>query len=302
MKLVTTILVLILSLSFFTTKADADVSIESGGINSFSSVTAPGNTNVLEIDSGPGQAGNYILLTCVAFNNSSANTFNTPSPAIFTQEDLDNCASNSNCITGIWGGFTNNPASETLICNSMQNTVLFAGGALRYSNVDDMNPVVGISCNEGMSNTATAPSIMTEAGSQVVRIFNSFAFNTEDEVDDIMVSSQSASFTSEAQVDSSQISSIGSSMLVNSDGPTGTADQAYVGAARDWRACTIALRMVPPPPTMPPTMAPPTMAPPTFVPPVTRNVPTLSQWGHLSIAFFLVIIGVWFLRRYKAKA
>ncbi len=299
MKVFTTILFIVLSLAFYTANSYADVLIESGGINSFSSVTAPGMTNVLDIDTGPGQSGNYLLLTCVAFNNSSINTFNAPSPAIFTQQDLDNCADNLNCITGIWGGFTNNAASEMLTCNSMQTTVLFAGGTLRYSNVDEMNPVIGISCSEGMSNTATAPSIMTEAGSQVVRIFNSFAPNTEDEIDDIMVTPQSASFTSEATVDSSQISSIGTSALVNSDGPTGTGTQMYTGAARDWRACTIALRMVPDPPTMPPpTITPP---PPTLVPPIITDVPTLSQWGHLSVALFLVLIGVWFLRRHKIK-
>lgn len=147
-------------------------------------------------------------------------------------------------------------------------------------------------------NTATAPSITTEAGSQVVRIFNSFAF-IEGTFNERIVTPQMASITAETTVDGGQVSSIVRSVLVNSGGATGTADQVYMGSPRDWRACTIALRMLPDPPTMPPpTIAPP---PPTIVPPIVTDVPTLSQWGHLSIALFLVLIEVWFLRRHKQE-
>jgi hypothetical protein len=257
----------------------------------------------LNVASGAGQAGNYLLLTCGAFKNPPANAFNPPAPAIFTELDTENCGNSNTCMEGIWGGFTNNLASENLTCNTIGASLLFTAATLRYSNVNTMNPVIGIQCSEGNGLLATAPSIMTEAGSQVVRIFTSFAF-TENLTNNITVNPQTASFSSEATVDGAQVSSIGSSTFFNSAGPTGTADQAYVGSFRDWRACTIALRMEPAPPTMPPpTLPPPTDPPPTIIPPPSStSIPTLSQWGHLSIAIFAVLIGVWFLRRHKARA
>ncbi|MEM7009078.1 MAG: hypothetical protein AAF462_08100 [Thermodesulfobacteriota bacterium] len=287
-------------ISFFNSYySQADVLIESGGINSFAAAGIPGVMQ-LDVQSGAGQAGDYILLTCGAFENSQNNLFNSPDPAIFSGLDFDSCGDNGMCISGIWGGFTNNPASENLACNTTGASVIFTAGALRYSNVDTMNPVIAIDCNFGQGNTATAPSIMTEAGSQVVRIFTSFAF-TEVIANGINVMSQVADFNSEATVDGGQVSSIASSMFFNSDGNTGTAVQMYVGSPRDWRACTLALRMVPTPPTQPPpTVIPtPTMLPP---PPIDRtSVPTLTQWGHLSVAILILLIGVWFYRKHKIR-
>jgi len=49
---------------------------------------------------------------------------------------------------------------------------------------------------------------MTEAGSQVIRIFTFFAF-TEDMTNNINVAAQTANFISEASVDGAQVSSIG---------------------------------------------------------------------------------------------
>lgn len=295
----------------------SDVLIENGGINFFSAAGIPGVMQ-LNVASGAGQAGNYVLLTCGSFKNPPVGTFNAPDPAIFSTLDFDSCGGSNICISGIWGGFTNNPASENLTCNTTGASLLFTAGTLRYSNVDMMNPVIGIECSGGNGLVATAPSIMTEAGSQVVRIFTSFAF-TENTTNNIMLGSQMADFQSEATVDGSQVSSIGTSELFNSAGPTGTADQSYTGSARDWRACTLALRMLPAPPTNPPpTMPPPTIVPPPTIgppptntptptptiipPPGVTSVPTLNQWGHMSVAILAIIVGIWFLRRNRAKA
>jgi len=103
----------------------------------------------LDVASGAGQAGDYLLLTCGAFNNSTTITFNEPAPAIFTELDTENCRNNNNCTEGIWGGFTNNPASENLTCNTTGASLLFTAATLRYSNVDTMNPVIGIQYSEG---------------------------------------------------------------------------------------------------------------------------------------------------------
>ncbi|MGB2693234.1 MAG: hypothetical protein WBB48_11700 [Thermodesulfobacteriota bacterium] len=304
--------ILLLTVFLNTDISKSDVLIENGGISRFAAAGIPGIMS-LDVVSGAGQSGDYILLTCGSFKNPPVGTFNTPDPAIFTELDTNSCGSSNICIEGIWGGFTNNPGSEILTCNTSGASLLLTAGTLRYSNVDPMNPVIGISCNEGNGLLATAPSIATEAGSQVVRIFTSFAF-TEEISNDIMFNPQAANFTSESTIDGVQVSSIGSSTFFNSAGATGTADQSYVGSARDWRACTIALRMepapptptpVPPTPTPTPTITPPTDTPtptPTIIPPPdVTSVPTLGQWGHLSVGIFAVLIGVWFLRRHKIK-
>jgi len=295
--------IVLIAILLNTATSKSDVLIENGGINSFIAAFIPGVMQ-LDVASGSGQAGDYMVLTCGAFSNSSANSFNAPGPAIFTELDTENCGNNNNCIEGIWGGFTNNPASEDLTCNTTGTSIIFTAATLRYSNVNTMNPVIGIMCSEGNGLLATAPSIMTEAGSQVVRIFTSFAF-AEEEVNNIMVNPQMASFSSQASLEGSQVTSVGSSTFFNSAGATGTADQTYVGSARDWRACTLALRMEPAPPTPAPTptITPPTGTPtPTIIPPPdVTSVPTLNQWGHLSIAILAVLVGVWFLRRHRVK-
>lgn len=305
---------LFLSMFFNLPESYSDVLIENGGINSFSAAGIPGVMS-LDVMTGPGQAGDYVLLTCGSFKNPPVGSFNAPDPAIFTQLDAQPCGASNICISGIWGGFTNNAGSENLTCNTTGASLLFTAGTLRYSNVETMNPIIDIQCGSGNGLLATAPSVITEAGSQVIRIFTSFAF-TEDESDNIMVNPQTASFSSEATVDGGQVSSIGTSALFNTGGETGTADQAYVGSARDWRACTIALRMEPAPPT--PTPAPPTPTPtptitpapptdtptptPTIVPPPdVTDVPTLNQWGHMSVAIFLVLISIWVLRRHRVN-
>ena len=298
--------IVLIAILLNTATSKSDVLIENGGINSFIAAFIPGVMQ-LEVASGSGQADDYIVLTCGAFSNSSANTFIAPGPAIFTELDTENCGNNNNCIEGIWGGFTNNPASEDLICNTTGTSIIFTAATLRYSNVNTMNPVIGISCSEGNGLLATAPSIMTEAGSQVVRIFTSFTFS-EDEVNNITVNPQMASFSSQASLEGSQVTSVGTSTFVNSAGATGTADQAYVGSARDWRACTIALRMEPAPPTPAPTPSPtptptatPTTTPTILPPPDVTSVPTLGEWGHLSVAILAVLVGVLFLRRHRIK-
>ena len=55
----------------------------------------------------------------------------------------------------------------------------------------------------------------------------------------------------------------GETILVNFDGPTGTQD-FDVGTEGQWRACTIALHMVPD----------------------AKNVPTMSEWGLIAFAAF----------------
>ncbi len=60
-------------------------------------------------------------------------------------------------------------------------------------------------------------------------------------------------------------------------GPTGI-EQIGTGLDGEWRACTIALKMLP----------------------VARNVPTMSEWGLIGFAAFAGIVRVRYLRRRQA--
>lgn len=243
-KLLFVIFILFFAIFYNTQRSESDVLIENGGTSFFRAAFIPGVME-LDVDTGAGQVDDYVLLTCGAYSNSSANSFNAPGPAIFTELDTENCGASNNCIEGIWGGFTSNAASETLTCNTTGTSIIFNATTLRYSNVDPMNPVIGIACAEGNGLLATAPSIATEAGSQVVRIFTSFAF-VDDTSDSIIVAPQMASFDLQTTLEGLYIATIGTSDLFNTAGATGTADLAYTGLSpRDWRACTIALRMLP---------------------------------------------------------
>ncbi len=96
-------------------------------------------------------------------------------------------------------------------------------------------------------------------------------FNGNDDVSGV--------FVSVAAVSSENVIVLGVTQLVLVDGPTGEAP-IDVGLNAEWRACTIALRMVP----------------------VVRNIPTMSEWGLIAFAAFVGIAGIWFLRRRRVTA
>ncbi len=126
----------------------------------------------------------------------------------------------------------------------------------------------------GASVIATAPSVETVAGSQVARIYT--ARNLESLVTDDFNDNDDevGIFQSVASVSSVNVIVAGITQLVLVDGPTGELP-IDVGLNAEWRACTIALRMVP----------------------VVRNIPTMSEWGLIAFAAFVGIAGIWFLRR-----
>ena len=75
------------------------------------------------------------------------------------------------------------------------------------------------------------------------------------------------------------MSNLGSSELEPEAGPTGTFS-AFTPVPNEWRACTIALRMVN----------------------IERAVPTMSEWGLIGFAAFAGIAGIWYLRRRQVTA
>lgn len=164
---------------------------------------------------------------------------------------------------------------------------MFAAGSFRYSEVDPIDPIIAVECNSGFdvgaNVMATAPSVITVAGSQVVRIYTYRVFEPLTTGDSHSNNDISGSFSSIAARSSINVSMQGTTELSLAGGPTGEAS-IELGQTQNtvagWRACTIALRMAP----------------------VVRNVPTMSEWGILAFAGFLGIAGMWALRRRAVRA
>ena len=236
-----------------------------------------------EIPTGSGMAGDYQLIACGVSATQLSTSFVAPTPGVWTELDQGDCGFAGECVHGIWGRFTDTEASEAITCAWVDPSFVFAAGSFRYNDVDLDNPIIAVECasgqGEGGDITATAPSVITEAGSQVARIFtyeNSISQTTEDFNfnNDIM-----GSFESFAAVTSINVNMEGETELFENGGPTGEETLIVGQEVATWRACTIALRMAVPGP---------------------RPIPTMSEWGFIAVAAFLGLAGVWFLRRRQA--
>jgi len=268
--------ILVLSMFLFVNYSQANVIVDDA--DSATEVNENPTFISANVPTGSGLVGDYELIAC-GVSTDNGNSFNNPAPGIWTQLDNGICNDpNGNCIQGIWGRFTDNPASEDITCSWDNPSFVFAAGSFRYNEVDPVDPIIAVACDSGAGDganiMATAPSVETVAGSQVARIYTvrnfeileTSDFNNNDDVSGV--------FQSIAGVSSVNVIVLGVTQLALVDGPTGEAP-LNVGLNAQWRACTIALRMVP----------------------VVRNVPTMSEWGLIAFAAFVGIAGIWFLRR-----
>lgn len=232
--------------------------------------------NTVQVETGMGQSGNYVLIACSTFSNG-ANDFTPLTPGMWSLLDSGHCDAGSTCIQGIWGNFTDNPNNEDITCSSTQGTSTFVAGSFRYSGVDSDDPIIDVECDAGTSLTPTAPSIFAEGGSQVVRLYTWVRLEQMEMVE--TNSDTTGSFTGGRNSGEGNITIRGRSSLTSATGPTGTAVlDSLPGVVSDWRACTLAIRMQP------------------------RVVPTLSEWG---IGAFVILLGaasLWALRRRSTVA
>lgn len=273
--------VIVLSLLIISIESQANVIVEDA--DSATQVTAALAFTSASVLTGSGQVGDYQIIAC-GVTTDSGNTFSDPVPGTWEELDTGPCSGNGVCIHGISGRFIDNPASENITCNWALPSVVFAAGSFRYSEVDPIDPIIAIECNSGAADggniMATAPSVITVAGSQVVRIYTYRNFDFEGTMDSNFNSDVEGSFISIATLgDVATVSQQGDTELVLVDGPTGEAS-IDAGSNAQWRACTIALRMAPEP----------------------RNVPTMSEWGLIAFAAFAGIAGIWYLRRRRVTA
>ncbi len=274
--------IFILSLFVISFEAQADVLVDDA--DSASLVVQALAIMSADVPTGSGLVGDYELIAC-GVTSDNGNTFSAdPMPGTWTELDTGACDVNGNCIQGIWGRFTDNPASEDITCSWNFPSNVFVGGSFRYNDVDPIDPIIDVACDsgggQGANVMATAPSVNTIAGSQVARIYT-YRNNSGTPTGDSNINDDTTgSFIANAFADTfNNVNMQGTTELVLVDGPTGTAS-VDAGIDAEWRGCTIALRMVP----------------------NVRNVPTMSEWGLISFAAFAGIAGFWFMRRRQVTA
>jgi len=278
MKLVTAISLLLFAIFTIDYSEAAIVPIDVGT----NAVAENSGINDVTFNSS-GNKGDYTLLLCGTTSDGS-NTFNDlitnpPAGAIVTELDNNQCA-DGRCVMGVWGIFSTS-ADNDLTCNWTDTTTVFGGGFFRFSGVDFNNPVIDIQCDTGFSPTATAPSIITEDNSRVIRFF---VVNIDlTNIDTLTEDSDTDTFTTGAISDTENLFTEGLSERFDIGGPTGTEEFSAQGVDSYWRACTIGLRMQ-------------------GNDPIVRPIPTLSEWGLLAMAGVLGMVGFIAVRRRKLAA
>jgi len=222
------------------------------------------------ITTGSGSPGDFEVLMCSTSSNGS-NSFLNPTPGDWLTIDSGKCGGQGQCILGIYGRFDEFSDSSDISCNWTNPTNVFAAGLFRYNGVDNNNPVIDVACNTGgFGNILTAPSIITEPGSVVIRVFlngttefQAFQSNTLPHGFFLAVgiSNQTGEFVEE----------MGISDTFLDGGATGTID--FFQNTFNWRACTIALRMAP------------------------ANIPTLSEGGLFVFTLLMAVSAAWFIKK-----
>ena len=280
-------LLIIPILLFFALESQADV------FNVDSAVTAEGDSTDTSIqiatggETGNDREGDYNLIMCStgAFDD---NSLFSPSPGEWTEIDNGNCADGSlggdsqSCVLGVWGMFSDTDEVEDITCSWSERQFTSVAGSFRYRNVDINNPIIGSECQSGFGTIATAPSIESEEGAQVVRIA-AFTFVEGISCPGQVTQNNGSSIEACSNEDVVNISLDAETIFDAAGGATGVAEIPLLNGfdtPANWRACTVALRMNP----------------------ETRPIPTLSEWGFVAVAAFMGAAGVWYLRRKQTQA
>jgi len=224
----------------------ADVSVDSAFPSLFEDAIFPFTTATVQ--TGLGAEGDFQVIVCSV--NGNGNIFSSPTPGTWTEHNNGSCGlgvGSEACSQGIWSRFTTNPLSEDITCTWADDTINFTGGSFRYSGVDNINPIIDFSCDSGFGSEAIAPDIMTEAGSQVVRIFTTTFMDFVPPPLSVNTNAVTDSFLAETFADfTTALGTFAETTLFPDAGPTGEAFFLIGVDEAVWRACTIAIRMAGP--------------------------------------------------------
>jgi IPTL-CTERM motif len=210
-------------------------------------------------------------LALCGLNDGNIN-FNPPQPDGWKQEINEKCLS-GDCQTGVWSRLAED--GNNAVFFSWTNVAFGDCNILPFSGVDTESPIINHSCVSGFGTILTAPSIITEANSAVIR---SFVLNESTGAIPFGNLGQFFGSASSNQTDFSFFGVIDTQLLA---GDTGTEVYTDFFPPAQWHACTIALRMDVPEP---------------------RPIPTLSEWGLIAMAGLIGVIGLLALKRRKVAA
>ena len=261
------------TLTLFTAASNAVITLESTEVNGTNDL----NNDEGPISIGPGNSRDFEILICTTFSDGD-DFFDEP-PAGFEPLDAGECGGPGDCILGILTGFAPSSSPSNILCAWVDITQVYGGGSFRYSGVDRDDPVIDSACESGTGGTATAPSIITEPNSAVIRVaaFGSVLAGVFVQPNQVL----DGTFISAQISNSGQAIEIqGLSFSNEEGGPTGTLDIpfSFLPGSSGWRACTIAIRMS------------------------QNHIPTLSEWGLGIFAALFGIAAVWALRRRAVRA
>jgi hypothetical protein len=96
---------------------------------------------------------------------------------VFSLLDSGGCGGVDSCQLAVWTRLDDSAGASQIFCNWDLNTNVFAAGVVRYSGVDINNPIIGLECETGVGSVATAPSIITQKGSEVIWIVSLLRYN-----------------------------------------------------------------------------------------------------------------------------
>lgn len=184
-----------------------------------------------------GMQGDFEIITCTTAYETNA--FFDPTPGVFSLLDSGGCGGVDSCQLAIWTRLDDSAGASQIFCNWDLNTNVFAAGALRYSGVDINNPIIGVECGTGVGSIATAPSINTQPGSEVVWIVSLLRYNL---VPKVTAQAENALFEATSSSGTQTIELFAASSTFEESGPTGEEEFELGTKSDNWRACTIALR------------------------------------------------------------
>ena len=268
--------ILTLFLVIISLEARGDVLIEDVNI---SGDVDDGITSGL-IDSGSGEPGDYELIVC-GIDTDDPNPFNLPSPGSWNEINNSTCFQ-PNCQFGLWGRSTNSPSSEEITCSWNDDSQAFVAGSIRYKNVDTNNPIIDSACSEFIDGLYVIPPVSSEPGAQLVTFFLTRVRSGGLPPTGVAFDEFNALFTEAVEFNNDGnivITLQGTSKFdENGEGFSGEEFPPFtdIFAAK---FCVVTLRMATPP-----------------------TIPTMSEWGLITMAAILGIVGFMVIRRKKASA
>lgn len=219
-----------------------------------------------------GDEGDFDILTCVT-QSTGPNSFTGAQPD-WENFNLGGCGGAPNCILGIFTRFLQNPENTISQCDWTEPINQATSSIFRLRGVNTNAPIFDISCNTGIGNIATAPSVAALDGSYIVRTYG--ANSNFDESVPLPGSSEFG----RTFMRSGALSVFTYGEPFPNQGRTQAVSIQYELVDAAWRACTMSV----------------TMEGVSLV----RNIPTMSEWGMIAFVVIAGVAAVLVLRRRSA--